>query len=454
MISLNYDINLNICQSQNLMITPQLEYSLKILKIGTDELVEFIGEEMKENPLIEYTKDDSYQIDRYPIKNDYLGESSFGEDNSEPDYMSSLPDILSIKPSLQQYLTMQLRTLNINLETINIGEFIIENINANGYLSIEYEQISAILSISIDKVVEVVSLIKTFDPIGVCARNLKECLLLQVKSMLIEDVLITDIIENHLGDIAENKIPHIATVNAMEIEQVNDIIRFIKSLEPRPGSKFTCFKEINYIIPELIIKKKGNDFETIITTDRIPDININTYYLGALRSNQGTNNEDLNYIQNKYNHAKWLLRCIEQRNMTLKKVAESIVSSQKEFFLKGEKYLKPLTMSTIALDIDMHESTVSRAVNEKYLLCKWGVYELRYFFSNKIQKDQSDNVSSYNVKMMIKQIVDEEDKKNPLSDTHITKLLNEKGLKISRRTVAKYRVQMNIPTLHIRKVYV
>lgn len=455
-------MNINLTQSQKILLTPQLEYSLNILKMSKEELLKLIDEEMRTNPLLEYAEDSSkpiesdltYKVYKKELTNnkEYVNYNR-NEDYDEQNYINSIPDILSLKPSLTEYLMIQLHTIRISKEEQLICEFLIESIDSNGYLTINVLQAASLLKVNIKSVKRAIKTLQSFDPPGIAAMNLKECLLIQLNKRNIQDDIIYKLIEEHLEDIAANKIPYLSQVFNLEIEQINKKIELIKGLNPRPGNEFSI-DQIRYIKPDVIVNKQGDYFDIVVNNEQLSSININSYYYELLSKNKDLDGKEYDFINKNFNNGTWLIRCIEQRFQTLEKVTRAIVLNQMDFFCFGKKHLKPLTLKKIANDLDLHESTISRAVNEKYLLCRWGIFELKYFFSStKIKGEKGKDISSSYVKLVLKQIIDSEDKKNPLSDTEIVKILEEKEISISRRTVAKYRAQLNIPSIGLRKIY-
>jgi RNA polymerase sigma-54 factor len=450
-------MNMNLAQEQRLLMTPQLEYSLKILKMNNEELLELIDEEVQANPILEYAENTSKPSRNMKdsIKDtsyyDEYGTANFNEENDEFNYINSIPDASSLKPSLVQHLLLQLHTEKISGIMMELCEFIIESIDSNGYFTMNEKEIKQVIPSTSKEILRAIELVQSFDPPGVGARNLKECLLLQIVRNNMKDRNLIIMVDNYLEDIAANRIPYLSQVLGLEIPRINQLIAMIKGLDPKPGSRFSL-EIARYIKPDVVVCKNDDQFEVMINKEQLPNLNVSTYYSGLLTNRKQLNSEEYSYINKNYTSATWLMRCIEQRLNTLERVTSAIVLHQIAFFEFGKKHLMPLTLKEIAYELDIHESTVSRAVNEKYLLCQWGVYELKYFFSSKtIRAANGEDVSSSNAKLVLKEIIDEEDKSNPLSDTTICKILQEKDIFISRRTVAKYRAQLKIPTMDLRK---
>lgn len=447
------DMEMNINQYQKVLMTPQLEYSLKILKLNNEELIELIEEEVLTNPLLEYievkppTRQEITYFDTTKIY------SKKSDDEDESDFIDSIPDMLSLKPSLSQHLLLQLHTLKISKEMTRICEYLIENIDKNGYLDVDVQDIAHILNATPIEINKGIDIIHSFDPPGIGAKNLKECLKLQLEINNVRDAYLYKLIDEHIESIASNKIPQIALTMGIEVAHLNKLISEIRKLEPRPGSGFSS-DLTRYVKPDIIVVKNDSIFEIIVNKETIPFVQIDSYYSSLLSKKYSLVNEEYNYINKNYHSAAWLIRCIEQRMQTIERVSKAIVESQIDFFNFGKPHLKPLTLKEIAYELELHESTISRAVNGKYLLCQWGVFELKYFFSSKlINKEIGEDASSSAAKFELKRLIEEEDKKNPLSDTAICEGLKEKSIYISRRTVAKYRAQLNIPSMDLRKKF-
>lgn len=448
------DMEMNINQYQKILMTPQLDYSLKILKLNNEELLEFIDEEMMINPLLEYKE--NTDIPNKMIVVDYEMDEEYSRKNNsdnETDYINSIPDTLSLKPSLVQHLMLQLHTIDHSKVMNKICEYLIESIDENGYLQIDIDEVAKALKVTVERVNQGIEIIQGFDPPGIGARNLKECLKIQVARKHIVDPSIIIFIDQYLEWIAENKIPQVAQAMGIDIDEVKKLLDTIKHLDPRPGSGFSL-ETVRYIKPDIIVTNCNGVFEIAINKELIPALQVNHYYAKLLENKHQLITEEYHYINKHINSASWLIRCIDQRVQTLERVAKAIVEHQTSFFKSGEKYLKPLTLKEIAYDLNLHESTISRAVNGKYLLCQWGTFELKYFFSSKtIKKELGEDGSSATAKYELKKMIEEEDKRHPLSDTALCEGLKEKSIHISRRTVAKYRTQLNIPSMDLRRMF-
>ncbi len=447
---------LNLEQSQKLIMTPELRQAIKLLQFTSQELYQYVEQEIQTNPLLEMESKISKteNIDDYKNRNDEIDWKEFLGKYDDISYRNnmkvshedkqSFESYTATKSTLREHLLFQLNLTIFHENDKKIGEFIIESIDKNGYLNTTVKEIAEQIGCNIEKVESILKLIQTFDPVAVGSRDLKECLTvqLQMKNMLNEDI--AQVIENHLEDVGKNRISKISKELNISTKEVQEIFDIIKSLEPKPGRGFSCEEDdIKYITPDLTLEYINGEYIVVANDTAAPRLNINKYYRQLL--NQVREDNTTEFLKNKLNSAMWVIRSIEQRRMTIYNVAKSIAKFQKEFFDKGKKYLKPLTLKEVADDIDVHESTVSRATNGKYIQTPRGLFELKYFFTSGVQ-GQSGAISSTSIKSMIKEQVDNENPKKPLSDQKIAEILKQKNIEISRRTVAKYRDELGIPS--------
>jgi RNA polymerase sigma-54 factor len=294
--------------------------------------------------------------------------------------------------------------------------------------------------------------IQGFEPVGVGARSLEECLLIQLEAKGFKDESLDYVIKNHLNDLAENKIQYIAKSIGLTVLQVQAMADLIRTLDPKPGMAYSSGEQIRYVVPDVIIEKEDDGYEIVTNDSTIPSLKVSSYYMNLVKNNK--DDEDLQkYLNDKYNSALWLIKSIEQRKRTIFKVSEAVMKLQTEFLEKGEKYLKPMTLKQIADAVGVHESTVSRSINGKFIQTPRGVYEIKYFFSSGVGSGSGEGLSSNSIKTFIKEIIDGEDPKKPCSDQDMVEILSEKGIEISRRTVAKYRESMNILSSSKRRRY-
>ncbi len=458
-MKLGYDLALE--QVQKLVMTPELRQAIQLLQFTSQELNEYLEKQIEENPLLElensikdYENIDDYVDEREEIDwKEYIGKNDDVSyrpqvDKNVKEY--SFDNFIGYSPSLREDLFFQLNVLEISQEDRKIGEILIENIDENGYLMTSVEQVAKDFKANPKKVENVLSIIQGFEPTGVGARNLKECLLIQIREDNNRDPKVEKIINHYLEDIAYNRLSKIAKELDMDIEEVQEVCDYIKTLEPKPGRCFNSGEQVKYITPDATIEYIDGEYIIILNDVTGPRLNINNFYRELLR--KGKDAKATEYLTKKLNSAMWIIKSIEQRRMTIYKVIESILKFQRDFFEVGEKGLKPLTLSEVAEDIEMHESTVSRATNGKYVQTPRGLYELKFFFSGGLATNCGE-ISSISIKSMIKDLIEKENPKKPYSDQKISDILKAKGINISRRTVAKYRDELEIPSSTVRRRY-
>ncbi|WDV48217.1 RNA polymerase factor sigma-54 [Clostridiaceae bacterium M8S5] len=451
---LGFDLTLQ--QTQKLIMTPELRQAIKILQYSSLEIVEHVKNQIESNPMLDFNiktnsdeQDNSINWKEYAQKQSYTrydGASSREKDDND----FTFEKFYKVEETLKEHLTTQLDISEINNEQRKIGEFIIECIDDNGYLNISIESISEQLNIDVDKVKEIVKLIQTFDPVGVGSSSLKECLKIQLEYKFIDDPYIYKVVENHLEDVAYNRITKISKELSITSKKVQKILDTIKSLEPKPGRGFSSkHDDVKFVKPDVTLKEIDGELVIIVNDNTAPRLVISNYYKNLLSSSDENTSK---YLNNKFNSAMWLIKSIEQRRQTIYNVVKSILKYQIDFFKKGDKALKPLTLKEVASDIGVHESTVSRATNGKYIQTPKGLFELKYFFSSGVTNTEG-GIASTSIKTIIKEMISTENQKKPLSDQVISNKLKEKGINISRRTVAKYRDELNIPSSSGRRRY-
>lgn len=458
-MKLGYDLALE--QTQKLVMTPELRQAIQLLQFTSQELNEYLEKQIEENPLLELenTVEDYENIDDFANKKEeidwkeYIGKEddiSYRPqvDKNVKEY--SFENFISYSPSLRDNLFFQLNVLEISQEDKKIGEILIESIDENGYLMTSVEQVAMDLNIDSERIENVLSLIQGFEPLGVGARSLKECLLIQIREDENRHPEAEKVVEYYLEDVAYNRLSKIAKELNMDIEEVQNICDYIKTLEPKPGRSFNDGDQVKYITPDATIEYIDGEYIIILNDVTGPRLNINNFYKELMR--KGKDEKATEYLTEKLNSAMWIIKSIEQRRMTIYKVVESILKFQKDFFEIGERGLKPLTLNEVAEDIQMHESTVSRATNGKYVQTPRGLYELKFFFSSGLTTSGGE-MSSTSIKSMIKDLIEQENPKKPYSDQKISDILKAKGINISRRTVAKYRDELEIPSSTARRRY-
>lgn len=454
------DFNLNLTQEQRLIMTQEMQLSIKLLQMSTYDLREYIENEYIENPILEGDFDFVQEDKKYDDKIDYkemikylefdsYGSQSYGEYNKEDDV--SPFNFISEKESLTKYLQEQLIESEEDEYKKAIVSYMIENIDSRGYLDMPLEDICKELNISIELGQEALEILQDLDPDGIGARDLKECLKIQlIKKGLLDDNL-ERIIDEDLDLIADNKFNLIAKNLKITPKEAQDLGDIIKNLEPKPSRGFYTGDEVKFIIPDAAIRKIDGQYFVVMNDGVIPRLSISNIYKQVLNSKEDKNTE--NYVKEKLNSAMFLIKSIEQRKSTLLRILEKVVENQKNYFDKGQKYLKPMTLKEMAEMLGIHESTVSRAIKDKYILTSFGTVKIKDLFATglSINKSDGEEVAVVNIKNQIKDMIDKEDKKKPLSDQVICDALNKMNLNISRRTVAKYREELGIKSSSKRK---
>jgi RNA polymerase sigma-54 factor len=473
---MNIRQQLNVRLGQNLVMTQSLQQAIKLLQLSKLEMENLIQNELIENPVLEEIANESEfsaeeKKDHEPVTTEVSTENgSMAEIDTDyyfQDYIEyqskkvtreiielpSFENTLAQQTSLSDHLQWQLKFTLFSEEELRVGEAIIGNLNEDGYLRAENEEIASMIGCEEETVEEVRNAIQSFDPTGVASRSLKESLLVQLKSLEVESGLSEILIQDHLLALQLHDYDSITEALGCTQREVHDALELVRTLDPKPGAKFNEPKA-DYIEPDVFIVREKDGFAIVLNEENMPKLQISSSYQAMLKNKTNKESETNDYLRERINSAKWLLKSFVQRQQTIYKVVASIVERQLEFFDKGLNFLKPMVLSDIAEDIEMHESTVSRVVTNKYAHTPRGVFELKYFFSSSIKTANGDDVSSLSVKRKIKQIIEIENSMKPLSDSKIMALLIEDGLNIARRTVAKYREEMNIPPSKLRKAII
>jgi len=462
---MNLDYRMKMTQEQKLILTQNMQQSIKLLQMSLHDLREYIDNEYSENPVLEVNEEvisyDDAQIneemnieDKYDHKKivDELYSDNY-KDRSEKSYSGeevSPLNFIEKKVSLKDYLQEQLVEVNIDQYMLNICKYIVESLDNRGYLEISIEELSEELNISEDVVGKALKVVQSLEPYGIGARNIKECLLIQSLKLNILDNIIEKIISNHLENVAENKYELVGrdlNISPREAQRYGDLI---KKLEPKPSRGFYTGEEVNYIIPDAEIKNIDGEFFILMNESVLPRLMISKTYKDVLQSNEDSKTND--YVKDKINQALFLIKSIEQRKNTLHKVLECVISKQEEFFKFGKQYIKPLILKEVAEVIGVHDSTVSRAIKDKYVLTSYGTIKIKDLFASGISSNNNDDdTSTIKIKNEIKKIINEENKGKPLSDQILSSMLADKDMNISRRTVAKYREELGIKSSSMRK---
>lgn len=452
------NLDLSIKQTQKLVLTPQMEQSLAILQMSAQELEQCIEDEILSNPMLDYEEteqengekeisekevSEEYQYQMEYEGNSYPVSGKWSRQGDDQTYINSLVDEKSCGTSLKEFLRIQLCTREITSRQQKIGEYLIECMEDSGYLKMTAQEISHALGITEQEAEQEIRFLQGLEPPGVFARDLRECLLLQIRCLEGNNQELYDLVEHYIEQIVHNKIPQICRETGWSREKVLALTAEVKELQPVPGRGYGTEEQGTYLYPDITVREGEGEYHVTLNREKIRIPKLNQEYLPFLAREKAGG--DYEYMQEQYQNARMLLKNIDRREETLRSVAEAIVKRQKDFFAKGKMYLAPMNLADIAMDIDMHESTVSRALKEKYLECRWGLFELKYFFSNKGREK--------NARSCIEEIVKKEDKTKPFSDAQIVKELEKMGVDISRRTVVKYREQLGIPNGMQRKEY-
>jgi RNA polymerase sigma-54 factor len=357
-----------------------------------------------------------------------------------------------VKSTLEDYLLSQLRMAAVPDEEAKIGEFIIGSLDGDGFLTISPEEVANLLSTDTENVKKVLSLIKTFDPTGVGASDLRECLQIQLEQQGLRDSLAWVLITDYFEELLQRRYPEIAKKLKTDVSEIQAAEEVIGKLDPRPGSRYAS-DEPRYIVPDLIVEKVEDDYVVQLNDRNVPRLRVSRAYKDIMTSAKSRSKKEHEYVKDKLNSAVWLIRTIDQRRRTMIKVMEAILDVQREFFDRGVEHLKPLTLQQIAERVEMHESTVSRVTSGKYVQTPRGVFELKYFFSTGLRTDNGEVASSRKIKARIAELIEKEDRRKPLSDQMIAGMLKEEGFRVARRTVAKYRDRLGVLPARMRKQY-
>ena len=461
---------------QQLVMTPQLQMAIKLLQLSRLELAEMIRQEIESNPTLEeptetganeitqvetpesqttqeVTIDD--KLDNFLDWQNYIDEyNSTGRIHfeSEKKEAADLEAFTTNRTSLSDHLRWQLLMAKPDTDEELIGSHIIGNINKYGYLDLGIEEIAVACQARPEKVEQVLTLMQTFDPPGICASNLVECLLIQVKLLGISDPLVTELILHHLKDLENKRYNAIAKALKTDIDHVVAAVNVLKCLDPRPGDRFNTEESI-YITPDVYVLKEGDELIVVLNDDDIPRLQINSYYRRAVRRGEKIEENTKNYLKDRLRSAEWLIKSIHHRRKTIYNVMTSIVKFQRDFFEHGISHLKPMVLRDVAEDISMHESTISRVTNNKYAYTPQGIFELKFFFNSSINCANGETMASASVQEKIREIIDHEPPKKPYSDQVIAEKLAACDINIARRTIAKYREIMGILPSSKRKQF-
>ncbi len=459
-------------------MTPQLQMAIRLLQLSRLELLDTIRQELEENPALEETQESASEdqllepvdgnAERSAADREVTIEEKIPDDIDWRNYLDEYntpgrvqfetesretpqyDSFIARKESLNEHLLWQVLVTSPTEMEEQIGSQIVGNLNRDGYLDVSLEDIAASSGHPLEQVERVLTLMQSFDPIGVCARDLTECLLIQARHWKIDNTLVTDIITDHLGNLERKNYKAICRALKISMDELIAAVNIIKGLEPRPGREFSDDNP-QYITPDIFVYKIDDEFVVHLNDDGMPRLRVNSFYRRTIGADGKLGGDAENYIQEKIRSATWLIKSIHQRQKTIFRVMESILGYQREFFEKGIAYLKPMVLRDVAQDISMHESTISRVTTNKYAYTPQGIFELKYFFNSSIRRTIGPAIASVSVQELIKQIIAGEDPRKPFSDDKISKMLKEHQINIARRTVAKYREMLNVLPSNKRK---
>lgn len=466
--------------SQQLRMTPQLQQAIKLLQLSRMELETEVRKELDENPILEEAmdlKEEDLQRTREaaseveapdssstqdPQKTDEFDWDSYLENQSKPSNLNSssgseeimnYENVISTTQSLHDYLTWQARMFGFSDEELNYAEILINYIDDDGYILTPLAEIAASEQVDEKELAEILPFVQEFDPPGVGARDLKECLLIQAKFLEEDTNDLVHLINHHMRDLERRNFDQIAKAMNRDVMEIVEISKIIYSMDPKPGRAYAP-EDTQYVTPDVYVYKVGDDYLVSLNEDGLPRLKISNFYKNMMKASDTEGKKTQDYIQEKLRSAVWLIKSIHQRQRTIYKVTESIVKHQKDFFDHGGAHLKPMVLRDIAADIGMHESTVSRVTTSKYVHTPQGIFELKYFFNSGISTSDGDSMASESVKLKLKELIEKEDPKHPLSDQQLVDLMKKEGIQIARRTVAKYRDVLKIlPSSRRKKIY-
>ncbi|MFB3853611.1 MAG: RNA polymerase factor sigma-54 [Vicinamibacterales bacterium] len=462
---------------QKLILTPSLQQAIKLLPMSTLELVDLLNQEMVENPMLEEVptedlqpveaeaaaatenaeeaqreKGDAWDDSDYEyFFGDYLDDGYRPRTPQEVKELPPIENTLSTTTSLSDHLMWQLSLQTDDDLTREIGSAVIGNLDEDGYLVASVDEIAAMGSWAVSDVERILRMVQGFDPIGVAARDLQECLWLQLRHLGLEGTPTEKIVTEHLRLLQNHQVPELARRLGLSIDDLKEHIEIIRHLDPKPGSRYNR-PQSHYVIPDVYVLKVEDQYVAVLNEEGLPQLRISPVYRRLLDKGGENSDETRAYVKDKFRSALWLIKSVEQRQKTIHKVATSIINFQKDFLDHGIEHLRPLVLRDVANDIGMHESTVSRVVTNKYMHTPQGVFEMKYFFHSGISSSYGESVSSVTIKQRIRRIIENEDARKPLSDSKIVSILQREGLVLARRTIAKYREELKIPTSNQRKM--
>ena len=471
-MAMEMKMNLNLKLGQKLVMTPMLQQAIKLLPLARLELAQLVRQEIIENPVLEEMLEDDSEQESSQEQEGEQEEFTPDTENTSPQeqeidwdnyFQDNIDRGMSIesyaeKPSIEatykkeatlvDHLMWQL-DLSVDTETDKfIGSCIIGNIQNDGYLCADLQEIIDISQSDEESVLKVLNIVQGFEPIGVAARSLQECLMIQARALPEKNPYVETLIKNYLERLEDRYLQKVASELKVDLNSILEALEIIKGLCPKPGLLFSS-EGVDYVVPDLVVVKTDEGYDVMLNDEGVPNIRISSYYHNLLKTTKEGKTKE--YLEDKYRSALWLIKSIDQRRQTIYKVGKSIVKLQKDFLDDGLSYLQPMVLKDVAKDIEMHESTVSRITTNKYIDTPQGVFELKFFFHSGIKSYMGNSISSIRIKNMIKEIISKEDENNPLTDDQMVQELMIKNAKIARRTITKYRKELNIPPASKRK---
>jgi len=451
---------LNMAQTQKLIMTPELRQAINVLQLTALELNNFIQDQLLENPLLEITEENPPATNE-PIEEgekfdpewqEYFNDGSdLGYQQESKEYVP-FEQFVSQTPSLEDFLEEQLLYHKLSEEDLALAQFVIGNLDSWGYFTFPIEETALDLEVKPEKLEEILQLIQTLEPDGIGARNLPECLSIQLRKKNKLTPLLEELISKHLNEIGQGKLAKVAAALNIPIEEVQANVDILKTLNPKPASGFGSNQETRFIVPDLLIEKIDKEYIVLVNDNFTPRLIVSDVYKSIINNSQA-DEITKTFIERKLHGAIWLIKSIEQRRITLYRIANALIELQKDFLDKGKDYLRPLNLKDVAERVGVHESTVSRAIANKYVQTPRGLYPLKFFFSSGINNKAGKKVSSQVIKKAIEDIIAGENPKEPYSDQMLCDRLQERGFKIARRTVSKYREELGILSAAQRKRY-
>lgn len=466
------DFELKLEQTQRLIITPELKLAIALLQFSALELVDYVQEELLNNPVLEIqdaeaeAKESESESIEEPVAEqpadegfsweDYFRDVDWQSAREATSYQTqdgppSVENCAGEAGSMMEDLLGQLRLMELPPREFSIASFLVGNLDSNGYLRGDLDELAQALGVAEEELTVVLKTVQRLEPTGIASRNLQECLFIQLMSLKNPPALAVEIVRNYLPAAADGRFSHIASRLNCELKEVQEAVDFIRTLNPKPGSIYGEGDQPRYIIPDIIVEKVEQEYVVIVNDSAAPQLSISPFYRKLLQNGGGGDETLSSYVKGKFDKALWLIRSIEQRRLTLYKVVKQIVEIQQPFLENGIKQLRPLTLREVAQRVGVHESTVSRATNNKYLQTPRGLFPLKFFFSSGLAGEGGEDFSSHSVKTFLREMIDKEDSQSPQSDQQLTEKFQDKGIVISRRTVAKYRDEMSIPPSYKRR---